>query len=74
MRTPESCRLRLGLNIRMRRHVMKLTQAELAQKLGCTNGTISDWERGKRDISVNMLFNLSRALECPIRALLLDVE
>lgn len=34
-------RSRLGLNIRRRRHGMRLTQEELAVKLGCSSKTIS---------------------------------
>lgn len=66
--------VRLGLNIRMRRHILKLTQAQLAEKAGCAMSTVSALERGKRDISVELLFALSRALDCPVRELLLNVE
>lgn len=66
--------LRLGLNIRMRRHVMKMTQAQLAEKVGCNVSTISALERGRREISVERLFAISRALEYPIRELLMNVE
>lgn len=66
-------RLRLGLNIRRMRHGMRLTQAQLASVLKCSSKTVSDIERGKRDISVNMLFDLCRALNCPVQELLLDV-
>ena len=66
--------LRLGLNIRMRRHLMKLTQVQLAEKVGCSKGTISALERGQRDMSVEMLFALSRALEYPVQEMLAGVE
>ncbi len=33
--------LRLGLNVRRRRHVMRLTQAQLAERVGCAAKTIS---------------------------------
>ena len=66
-------RLRLGLNVRRMRHGMRLTQAQLASVLKCSRKTVSDIERGKRDISVNMLFDLCRALNCPVQELLLDV-
>ena len=65
--------LRLGLNVRRMRHGMRLTQVQLASKLGCSSRTVSDIERGKRDISVNMLFDLSQALGCPVQELLLGV-
>ena len=67
-------RLRLGLNVRRLRHGMRLTQVELAAKVGCGTRTISDIERGKQNISVEMLFALCRELGCPVRELLLGVE
>lgn len=66
--------LRLGLNIRLRRKLMRLTQAELAQRVGCGVQTISDIERGKRPISVNMLFSLSRSMGFPVSEMLQGVE
>lgn len=66
--------LRLGLNVRRLRHGMRLTQTELAAKLGCSSKTVSAIERGKQDLSVNMLFNLCWALGCPVQELLLGVE
>ena len=50
-----------------------MTQAELAEKAGCTQRTVSALERGEQNISVNMLFTLCRALECPVQELLLGV-
>lgn len=66
-------RLRLGLNIQRWRHGRRMTQAELAEKAGCTQRTVSALERGEQNISVNMLFTLCRALECPVQELLLGV-
>ena len=66
-------RLRLGLNVRRMRHGMRRTQAQLASVLKGSSKTVSDIERGKRDISVNMLFDLCRALNCPVQELLLGV-
>ena len=63
----------LGLNIRRWRRGMRLTQAELAAKVGCGVGTISAIEHGRRDVSIEMLFRLSRALMCPVKELLQGV-
>ena len=63
----------LGLNIRRWRRGMRLTQAELAAMVGCGVGTISAMEHGRRTISVDMLFKLSRALTCPVKELLQGV-
>ena len=67
-------RLRLGLNIRRWRHGRRMTQVELAEKLGCRAATISAMERGKRNISVDWLFAYSRALDCKMDDLLVGVE
>ena len=66
--------LRLGLNVRRLRHGMRITQKELAARVGCGARTISAIERGQRDLSVEMLFALCRALGCPVSELLLGVE
>ena len=65
--------LRLGLNVRRMRHGMRLTQAQLAEKVGCHSRTISAIEHGRRDVTVEMLFELSQALGCPMQELLLGV-
>lgn len=67
-------RLRLGLNIRMRRHILRLTQVQLAEKVGCGSRYISALERGKQDLSIEKLFAISRALECSMADLLQNVE
>ena len=55
---------RLGSNIRTRRHANHLTQAELAQRAGCSFSTISKLERGACSLSAALLFNLAAALKC----------
>lgn len=67
-------RLRLGLNVRRLRHGVRMTQGELAARVGCGAGTISAIERGRRSVSVETLFALCRALGCPVKELLLGVE
>lgn len=66
-------RLRLGLNVRRLRHGMRLTQEELAVRIGCSSRTVSAIERGKQNLSVNMLFDLCRALACHVHELLLGL-
>ncbi len=73
MSEPGYNQLRLGLNIRMRRHILDLTQKELAAKIGCSTQTLSLVERGKQDISVDMLMRLCRALSCSAKDLLMGV-
>ena len=60
---------RLGLNVRRRCHVMRLTQKELAERLGCSVQTISRIEHGA-NIPVETVVRLSRALEWTLPELL----
>lgn len=63
---------RLGLNVRRRRHVMGLTQKELAARLGCSVQTVSRIEHGG-NVPVDMVMRLSRALEWTLPELLRGV-
>ena len=65
--------LRLGLNIRRWRHGRRMTQVQLGERVGCASRTISAMERGRRDVSIETLFRLCRALDCPVQELLLGV-
>lgn len=42
----------------------KLTQSELAQKVGVTQGTIQKIETGHSDLSLTQMKMLSKALDC----------
>jgi transcriptional regulator with XRE-family HTH domain len=46
----------------------RLSQVELAQKLGITQGTISRAERGTGDIRLGTLLELASARQLPPRA------
>lgn len=63
--------LRIGLNIRMRRHIMKLTQKELARRMGCSDRRICHIEHGRIDLPVDALLAFARALECSLQDLML---
>lgn len=54
----------IGRNIRALRCDRGCTQKELAHMTQYSTSTISALECGKRDMSVNMLFALCRALCC----------
>lgn len=56
----------LGERIAKARKVKKMSQAELAQKLGITNQVISNWERGYSPIPATALSSISNILSCPI--------
>jgi len=51
------------LNIRARRLELDLTQQQLADKMGCKQGVVAKIERGISGISMEMLAELSEALQ-----------
>ncbi len=56
--------------IRKRRHVLSLTQEELAERAGLHVNYIGGMERAERNPSLTTLFALAAALECSIEDLL----
>ena len=58
-------------NLRNLRKTKGLTQAQLAEKAGMSNGAIGNYESGKmKNISYATVFNIARALEVSPRALI----
>src|SRR2546422_665447 len=51
-----------GERIKNRRLEMKLTQDELAQKVGISKGFLSDLENGKRGVGAGTLLDIGRVL------------
>ena len=49
----------VGEKIRLLRIKANLSQEELAQKLYFSNSTISNWEKGRREVSMENLHNLA---------------
>ena len=56
--------------IKARRLKLGMSQAELAQKMGVRQNTISGWERGTRQPSIAKIKQLALSLECSIEDLL----
>lgn len=52
--------------IRTVREQRKLSQKELAQKMGVTPSAISHWETGRRVPDANDLIAMSKALGCKV--------
>ena len=52
--------------LKARRKELGLTQAELAERVGCTQKDIARWEAGTREPKLTALKNLARALECKV--------
>jgi transcriptional regulator with XRE-family HTH domain len=53
----------LGARIAALRRERGMSQAELADKLGCSASAVGMYEQGRREPSVDMLVELSRILE-----------
>jgi transcriptional regulator with XRE-family HTH domain len=60
------CRLLLGLNIKMFRNMLGLTQAQLALELGISTTFLSDIETGKKWVSEQTLLKTAKALKVEI--------
>ena len=59
----------LGAKIKRLRKAQKLSQEQLADKVGVQMATISNIERGTTDTSVYLIFKISRALRLHIKEL-----
>jgi len=55
--------------IQARRKKRNLTQSQLAEKLGTTQGAVSQWEKGIAFPSADKLPELAKILGCSIDAL-----
>lgn len=53
----------LGKRVRIRRHVLGMTQEVLAERIGVCTSFIGHIERGSRKLSVDTLFGLCKALD-----------
>ena len=58
---------RIGRLIKRFRKERGLTQIELAEKINVSFQQIQKYEKGTTKISVNRLFDISKALEIPVR-------
>lgn len=62
----------VGDNIKKYRKIQKLTQIQLAEKLGVSNGLVGLWETNKRQPQSKELIKLSQLFEVPVDILLSD--
>ena len=63
-----------GQTIRSRRIALDLTQEVLAEKAELHRTYIADIERGTRNVSLQNIEKLARALGCSLETLFADVE
>jgi transcriptional regulator with XRE-family HTH domain len=61
---------RVGHRIRVRRVDLKMSQVDLAEALGISQGYLSNLERGQRSLDVKLLERIAQALKCSMAALL----
>jgi len=65
---------KFGEKIKARRKELGLSQRKLAQMIGLTHGTISQWESDTNSPKTENFMNLARALQYSIEELLADVD
>ena len=56
----------MGLQVRLRRKELKISQERLAESLGLTFQQVQKYERGANRISASKLYEIARALQVPI--------
>lgn len=76
MQNPEKSNLEhnFGASVRKWREILKLSQEQLAKRAGLHRTYICDVERGARNISLEKIHRLAKALSIPLVALLADLE
>jgi transcriptional regulator with XRE-family HTH domain len=65
---PEDARRLVGQNVRRLRLAAKISQAELAERMGIDRAYISGLELGQRNPTVVTLWHLAKALSVAMRA------
>ena len=63
-----------GRAVRLQRHVLGLSQEELAWRAGLNRTYVTDVERGSRNLSLSTLEKLAAALETPLFVMLRDMD
>ena len=69
---PQHVRETLGENIRRERVIRKITQAELAKKIGTSQMMVSRFEKGKDSPSVWRCYLMAKVFDTSIEQLLTD--
>ncbi len=67
---PQHVRETLGENIRRERVIQKMTQAELAEKIGTSQMMVSRFEKGKDSPSVWRCYRIAKVFDTTIERLL----
>jgi transcriptional regulator with XRE-family HTH domain len=67
---PEDARRLVGQNLRRLRLAAKISQAELAARMGIDRAYVSGLELGQRNPTVVTLWHIAKALGVPMRSFL----
>ena len=65
-RTPNPIDVHVGLQVRLRRKELKISQEKLADSLGLTFQQVQKYERGSNRISASKLYEIARTLKVSI--------
>lgn len=65
-RLPNPIDVHVGLQVRLRRKELKISQEKLAETLGLTFQQVQKYERGANRISASKLYEIARTLRVPI--------
>jgi transcriptional regulator with XRE-family HTH domain len=71
-RKKTQARKAFGLKVRMRRYELELTQEELAEKADLHPTYLGSVERGERNIALENIIALAKALKCSPKDLMPD--
>ena len=63
---PNPVDIHVGLQVRLRRKELKISQEKLAETLGLTFQQVQKYERGSNRISASKLYEIARTLRVPI--------
>lgn len=64
----EDVRRMVGANVRRLRTAAKITQAELANRIGVDRAYVSGLELGQRNLTIISLWRVAEALDVPIKS------
>ncbi len=65
---------KVGAQIKQIRLMHRLSQKELADKIGIAQASLSNIECGRNNCTLENLIKLSEVLECPIRDFFVDLD
>jgi transcriptional regulator with XRE-family HTH domain len=65
-RSPNPIDVHVGLQVRLRRKELKISQEKLAETLGLTFQQVQKYERGANRISASKLYEIARTLRVPM--------